>query len=60
MSKKPNVPLTKSALLAEMERIQKAIMRNLLEDPNRIKMLERELKELVEYVEENKGEISEP
>lgn len=35
-------------------------MRSLLEDPNRIKMLEQELKELVEYVEENKGEISEP
>ena len=42
-----------------MERIHKAIMRSLLEDPNRIKMLEQELKELVEYVEENKGKIGE-
>ena len=59
MSKGPNVPLTKSALLAEMERIQKEIIRSLLEDPKRIKMLEQELKELVEYVEENKERISE-
>jgi len=59
MSKKPKVPLTKSALLAEMERIQKAIMCSLLENPNRIKTLEQELKELVEYVEENKGKIIE-
>lgn len=51
--------MTKSALLAEMERIQKAIMCSLLENPNRIKTLEQELKELVEYVEENKGKIIE-
>ena len=51
--------MTKSALLAEMERIQKAIMRSLLEDPNPIKMPEQEFKELVEYVEENKDKISE-
>ena len=59
MSKGPDVPLTKSAVLAEMERIHKEIMRSLLENPKRVKILNQELKQLVEYVEENKDKISE-
>jgi len=57
MSKEPNVPLTKSAILAEAERIQREVMRSLLEDPARVKILSEELRQLVEYVENNKDKI---
>ena len=57
MSKEPDAPLTKSAVLAEMERIQREVMRSLLEDPSRVKILSEELRELVEYVENNKDKI---
>ena len=56
-TKKPGPPLTKSAVLAEMERIQREVMRSLLEDPSRVKILSEELRELVEYVENNKDKI---
>ena len=52
-----DVPLTKSAVLAEMERIQREVVRSLFENPARIKILNQELKELVEYVENNKDKI---
>ena len=53
-----DVPLTKSAVLAEMERIQREVMRSLLEDPKRVKILNEELKQLLEYVEKNKDTIT--
>ena len=58
MWKKPNMPLTKSAVLAEMERIQREVMRSLLENPKRVKILNEELKQLLEYVEKNKDKIT--
>ena len=57
MSNKTELPLTKSAVLAEAERIQREIFRSLFKDLNRVKVLSEELKQLVEYVENNKDKI---
>ena len=58
MSIGQDMPLTKSAVLAEMERIQREVMRSLLENPKRVKILNEELKQLLEYVEKNKDKIT--
>lgn len=58
MSKKPNVPLTKSAIEAEMTRISREFMFDAAagEGKNMDRLLE-EMRKLVEHVKNNKEKI---
>jgi hypothetical protein len=60
MLKEPNVPLTKSSIEAEIQRIQREVMRDLVVGgAKKIPALEAELKSLRDYVRENKDKIAE-
>jgi hypothetical protein len=57
MSKKPSVPLTRSSIEAEINRIHREVVSSLVKNPKRVKALKAELKELLEYVERNEDKI---
>jgi len=59
MSNEPNVPLTRSAIEAEIQRIHRELMYDLASGSNKkIDALTQELKALLEYVKANKNKIT--
>ena len=57
--KRPNVPLTRSAIEAEVQRIPRELMHDLASGSNKkIEALTEELKALLEYVKANNDRIT--
>jgi hypothetical protein len=57
MSKDPDVPLTKSAIESEMRRLNREFMFDAANKGQRTDEILAKMKELIEYVKENKEKI---